>query len=157
MKRFLRSFMYAFFGLRLAVREERNFRFHICAAIYVFFFSGFYEFSRLEYGLLVTIVAGELALELVNTSLERAVANPEPHRYELAGAVKDLAAAAVLVFSMGALVCGFFLFWDVPTFITIGHFFLNHVWAILLLILSLLIAIRFVFYFSPKSTKKKDT
>ncbi len=133
------------------MREERNFRFHLCVAVYVFLFSAFYNFGRLEYGLLILAVAGEIALELVNTSLERAVANPGPERYELAGAVKDLAAGAVLVFSVGVLVCGFFLFWDVQVFSEIWQFFRGRPWAALMLGLSLFASIRFVFFFPQKS------
>ncbi len=157
MKRFLRSFVYALAGIKLAIREERNFRFHLCMGFYVFLFSTFYNFGRLEYCVLVILVAGELALELVNTSLERTVAKPKPHRYELAGAVKDLAAGAVLVFSVGAAVCGFFLFWNPAVFAEIMHFFKVHWWAGLLLLFSLFLAIRFIFFFSTPPSQDKDS
>ena len=32
--RFARGFVYAYNGIRAAVQEERNFRFHLCAAFY---------------------------------------------------------------------------------------------------------------------------
>ena len=34
--RFARGFVYAYNGIRAAVQEERNFRFHLCAALYAF-------------------------------------------------------------------------------------------------------------------------
>ena len=34
--RFARGFVYAYNGIRAAVQEERNFRFHLCAAFYAF-------------------------------------------------------------------------------------------------------------------------
>ena len=37
--RFVDSFLYAAQGIRTAVREERNMRFHLCAAFYVYLFS----------------------------------------------------------------------------------------------------------------------
>ena len=33
---FARGFVYAYNGIRAAIREERNFRFHLCAALYAF-------------------------------------------------------------------------------------------------------------------------
>ena len=35
-KRFGKGFVYAWNGIRAAVREERNFRFHLCAAVFVY-------------------------------------------------------------------------------------------------------------------------
>ena len=73
---FLHSFRYAVQGVRTALREERNLRFHVCAAFYVYLFSLFYEFTRVEYCLITIMVGGVMALELVNSSLERAVERP---------------------------------------------------------------------------------
>ena len=107
---FLHSFRYAVQGVRTALREERNLRFHVCAAFYVYVFSLFYEFTRAEYCLITIMVGGVMALELVNSSLERAVERPVPERYMTAGAVKDMAAGAVLVFSIASGVrCAFVL------------------------------------------------
>ena len=102
--RFVDSFLYAAQGIRTAVREERNMRFHLCAAFYVYLFSLFYGFGKTEYILITLMVCGVLALELVNSSLERTVERPAPDRYMTAGVVKDMAAGAVLVFSVGCAV-----------------------------------------------------
>ncbi len=42
--------------------------------------------------LLVALICGVVALELVNSSIERAVARPGPDKFFIAGAVKDMAA-----------------------------------------------------------------
>ena len=157
MASFLRSFVYAAQGLKLAVLEERNFRFHLCAGFYVFLFSFFYPFGPLEYCLLAILVGGVMALELLNSALERTVANPKPHRYELAGAVKDMAAGAVLVFSIAAAVCGVFLFWNTAVFLDIFRFFVGHLFLLVLLLLSLALAVWFIFYFPPKKITQKGT
>ena len=82
---FLHSFLYAVQGVRTALREERNLRFHVCTAFYVYVFSLFYEFTCTEYCLITMMVGGVMALELVNSSLERAVERPVPERYMTAG------------------------------------------------------------------------
>lgn len=33
---FARGFVYAYNGIRAAIREEQHFRFHLCAALYAF-------------------------------------------------------------------------------------------------------------------------
>lgn len=141
---FWSSFRYAAQGIYTAVREERNMRFHLCAAFYVYLFSMFYRFSVTQYCVLTVMVCGVLALELVNSSLERTVERPQPDRYRTAGVVKDMAAGAVLVFSIGCAVCGALLFWDLEAFARMYRFFTAHVWALLPLVASLWGAWRFV-------------
>ena len=137
MQQFLNSFRYAFSGLVAAVRAERNLRFHLCIAFYVYLFSFFYPFAVAEYCIITLLVGGVLALELVNSALERTVSRPSPEKYREAGIVKDMAAAAVLVFSMAAAVCGVLLFWQPPIFAQIVSWFLAHPLWLLPLALSL--------------------
>ena len=137
---FLHSFRYAVQGVRTALREERNLRFHVCAAFYVYVFSLFYEFTRAEYCLITIMVGGVMALELVNSSLERAVERPVPERYMTAG--------AVLVFSIASAVCGVLLFWDMPAFARMWRFFLR--WPALALVLAATLVVAFRFIFGKK-------
>ena len=44
--RFARGFVYAYNGIRAAVQEERNFRFHLCAAFYAFAAAFWAELDR---------------------------------------------------------------------------------------------------------------
>ncbi len=143
--RFVDSFRFAVQGIRAAVREERNMRFHLCAGLYVFLFSAFYDFGRTEYILLVLMVCGVLALELVNSSVERAVDKPTRGHYWTAGAAKDMAAGAVLVFSVGCAVCGVCLFWDAAAFRRMLVFFSSKPLALAPLAASLFFSWRFVF------------
>ena len=145
---FLHSFRYAVQGVRTALRVERNLRFHVCAAFYVYVFSLFYEFTRAEYCLITIMVGGVMALELVNSSLERAVERPVPERYMTAGAVKDMAAGAVLVFSIASAVCGVLLFWDMAAFARMWRFFLR--WPALALVLAATLVVAFRFIFGKK-------
>ncbi len=144
-QRFTDSFFYAAQGIRTAVREERNMRFHLCAAFYVYLFSLFYEFGKTEYILITLMIVGVLALELVNSSLERTVERPSPERYMTAGVVKDMAAGAVLIYSIGCAVGGILLFWDMAAFRRIFDFFVEKPWCVLLLAGSLAAAWKFIF------------
>ena len=142
---FFSSFRYAASGIAAALREERNMRFHLCTALYVALFSLFYDFTAAEYGLLAVVCAGVMALELVNSALERTVENPEPARWHTAGVVKDMAAGAVLVFSIGAAMCGIALFWQPDTLLYILGWFAARPICLGLLALSLVLAWAFVF------------
>lgn len=145
--RFRDSFRYAWQGIRAAVREERNLRFHLCAAGYVYLFSLFYEFGKTEYVLLTLMVCGMLALELVNSAVERAVDKPSPEHDQAAGAAKDMAAGAVLAFSIGCGACGVLLFWDAAALGRVLAFFGAHPLALAALAASLAASWAFIFRF----------
>ena len=150
---FFHSFGYAAKGVRTALREERNMRFHLCAAIYVYIVSAFMGFSAAEYALVTILICGVMALELVNSAIERAVDAPDPAHWLAAGAAKDIAAGAVLVFSIGAAVCGVLLFWRPARLLAMCGWFLSHLPLLFLLCISLPAA--WIFVFHPSWNQKK--
>ena len=75
--RFGRGFVYAWNGICAAVREERNFRFHLCAAVYVFAAAWLAELDRQSVALLALCVFSMLGMELMNSAVERAVDKPD--------------------------------------------------------------------------------
>lgn len=156
MRAFLRGFVYAARGIRVAVMEERNLRFHLCAAVYVYLFSSFYAFTRLEYALLTVLVGGVIALEIVNSAFERIMDEPAHAKHKSAGIVKDMGAGAVLVFCIAAAVCGVFLFWNTKIFYAIFTYFINRPWMIALLAASLAASGWFVFGFGRKDKERKN-
>ncbi len=136
MAKFLKSFYYAANGVVKAVQAERNMRFHLCISIYVLLFSFFYSFTALEYAVIILAICGVTALEVVNSAIERLADNPPPGRYHIAGIIKDMAAGAVLIFSIGAAVIGVLFFWDLVVFRNIFSFFASNIILLALLILS---------------------
>ncbi len=92
LRKFIRGFRYAGQGIAAALQQERNLRFHVCAAAYVLAFSRFYRFTAVEYALLAVCIAGVISLELVNSAIERAVDRPDAAHWAAAGAAKDMAA-----------------------------------------------------------------
>lgn len=105
-KRFGRGFVYAWNGIRAAVQEERNFRFHLCAACYVIALCALARLSAVEWALIALCIVAVLGMELMNSAVERAVDKPDTTHWWSAGAAKDMAAGAVLVVVLGALVVG---------------------------------------------------
>lgn len=108
-KRFGRGFVYAWNGIRAAVQEERNFRFHLCAMCYAFAASVLAGLSAVEWALVVLCVGAVLAMELMNSAVERAVDKPDTTHWWSAGAAKDMAAGAVLFMALAAAAVGGYL------------------------------------------------
>lgn len=154
MRKFFRSFKYAFHGIAEACRQ-RNFRFHVCAMIFVIAFgSMFYEFTAEKWAIIMLTCAGALALETVNTGLERLadkVTEEHSHRIRVA---KDCAAGAVLIWAVFSVSVGILMFWDVERFKAIAQFFANPL-RLALLIFALAAAWAFVFLPEILSEKKK--
>ena len=69
MRRFLKSFVYAGRGIWFCLRRERNFRFHLVAAVYVLSFAPLFSLSRGEWAALIAVVGLIPALEAVNTAV----------------------------------------------------------------------------------------
>ena len=157
MRSFLKGFACAAFGIATAIKEERNMRFHLCAACYVLLFSLFYHLSAAEYCILFFVISLVLSCELVNSAIERIVDGLSPEWNKTAGLAKDIAAGAVLVTCIGAAACGFLLFWNTAVFKMICRFFLSTPILLVLLVLSLAASLGFVFcfdkFFRPKRKK----
>ena len=146
MKSFLKSFVYAFNGIISAMKTQRNFRIHIVAVIYTIAFSLFYDFSKIEYIMLLLTYVVVLSLELVNTALENAVNLCSTEYNKLAKTAKDCAAGAVLIAAIGAVIEGIFLFADITIFKVILNFYYNNYIALVGLIFFTVAAVVFIFY-----------
>ena len=145
MKKLLNSFGYAAKGIWAAIQQEQNMRVHLVAAFYVLLFSMFYGFTSAEKCILFLAIGGVMGLELVNSALERAVDKPDPAHFMAAGTVKDMAAGAVLVFSIAAAACGVTLFWRPAVFPVLLVFFTARPLALVALVATLPLSILFIF------------
>ena len=93
--RFGHGFVYAWHGICAAVLEERNFRFHLCAALYVFAAAHMAHIDATGVALLAICVFMMLGMELMNSAVERAVDKPDTTHWWSAGAAKDMAAGLI--------------------------------------------------------------
>ena len=132
MKKQIKSFKSAFRGFYFAVKSESHMRFHLVATFYVFVFGCFYDFSAAKWALLAVLCALVIALEMVNTCVEK-LCDLFCDRYDFSvKIIKDIAAAAVL----------FFL--DFEVIGKIFSYFVNNPVMLTLLILSAVISAVFV-------------
>jgi len=142
--KFIKSMGYAFKGIKLAIKEERNVRIDIVAAFYVFVFSRFYDFTQTQNVLLVFICFTVLGFELMNTAVERAVDKPDKEHYAQAGDAKDSAAGGVLLVAIGAAVAGVMMFRDVEVFAKILDFFVSRPIMLVCLVVTVFASYKFI-------------
>ncbi|MFO7984050.1 MAG: diacylglycerol kinase [Desulfuromonadales bacterium] len=94
-------------GIIWSVRTQRHMRYHFWAAAAILLIGLFFHLSALEMILLVLAVTFVLFAELFNTAIEVLVDLVSPEYHPLARRVKDVAAGAVLIASIGAVVLGY--------------------------------------------------
>lgn len=109
-----KSFLYAFRGVRFCVKNERNMRIHLAAAVFVTAFSLVYGLTPGEYAVLFLTMGAVVAAEAVNTAVEAVVNLESPSYNELARIAKDVAAGAVLLTALSACAVGVCLFFRFP-------------------------------------------
>jgi diacylglycerol kinase len=105
-----RSFIAAGRGLVRLVRSEPNFQIHLLAAVVAVGLGFWLGLSKPEWLILILTISLVLAMEALNSSVEKLTDFLEPRWHPLARATKDLAAAAVLVASIGAALIGLGIF-----------------------------------------------
>lgn len=109
-KKQLRSFGYAWKGIRCCVGKEQNLSFHLIAAVLVVIAGWRLGITRTEWAILLLCIGMVIAAELFNTAIEKLVDLVSPGRHPLAGQVKDIAAGAVLVCAAAAAMVGLIIF-----------------------------------------------
>ncbi|KXH87409.1 diacylglycerol kinase family protein [Sporosarcina sp. HYO08] len=110
MRNFFKAFFYAWNGLLHGSHAERNVKFHLFFAVIVVVAGLLTGLSTVEWLVVIMLIGGVIALELVNTAIERVVDLVIQEQHPLAGQAKDLAAGAVLVFAIASAVIGCFIF-----------------------------------------------
>lgn len=108
--RIIKSFRYAWNGFLVAVKESTNVRIHLTALAMVVCLGTYFQIAASEWCILVLVGGLVISLEIVNTSLENLTNLVTREQNPLAGKVKDLAAAAVLVASVTAVIIGILIF-----------------------------------------------
>lgn len=100
---FFRRLGFAVAGFAGAFRSENSFKLHVVAALAVLIALAWLRPEPLWWAVIVLTITLVLAAELFNTAVEHLADRVQPEQDPRIKAVKDCAAAAVLVASLGAL------------------------------------------------------
>lgn len=106
----IKSFKYAFEGLKTLFAEEHNARIHLIAAIIAIILGVVLKISPGEWIAVIILICLVFICELINTSLEALADFVSPEKHPQIKKVKDLAAAAVLISALSALITGLLIF-----------------------------------------------
>jgi len=109
MKRLL-SFKYATKGILYMIKTQHNAQIHLMAALMVVSCGFYFSISKIEWLVLILTIGIVLATEAFNTAVEMWVDKISPENNKIAGAVKDIAAGAVLIMAVAAAIIGIIIF-----------------------------------------------
>lgn len=101
---FLRSFVYAWRGIRYTLRTQRNMRIHLGLAVAAIALGVVLRISPVEFALVFIAITGVFVTEMLNTVTEAVVDLVTREYHPLARAAKDVAAGAVLVNAILAVI-----------------------------------------------------
>lgn len=147
----IESFNYAIAGFIHAIRTQRNMQFHLLAAIFVLFFSLFFDLTRLELALVIISIAFVIFAELINTAVEVIIDILTQDYSFKARIAKNISAAAVVVAAFNAVFIAYLVFFkkaqelSLNLIFNIRHEPLHLIFINLTLIFILIIIIKSIF------------
>jgi diacylglycerol kinase len=110
MMKLIKSFSYAWAGIKSCFASEHNFRIHIVAAIVAITFSLMLSISATEWIAIVFCIAFVVTMEMFNTAIEKVCDVIHKEIHPGIKKVKDIAAGAVLVSAVFSLITGGIIF-----------------------------------------------
>ena len=100
----LRSFVFAFNGLRICFNSETNFKIHTLFAVVAILLGIAFKITAAEWLAVIFSIAFVVAMEMVNTAIEKLCDVVQPDFHSGIKKVKDIAAGAVLLAAIGSVV-----------------------------------------------------
>ena len=141
------SFQHAFRGLWLCIHGERNFRVHMTAAFYVTVFALMGRATAAEAAVLCLCFGLTMGAELMNTAIER-LCDRQASGYDgFVRNAKDIAAAGVFVCAAACVAVGVCVFLAEGVLLTALQYILAHLWIVMALVVTVPIALWFIFYY----------
>lgn len=109
-RKFIRSFGYAFSGILKLVKSEQNARVHLLATVCVITAGILLRISAYEWCIIAIAIAIVWAAEAFNTAVERITDHLFREYDEKAKVIKDVSAGGVLICAIAAATCGLIIF-----------------------------------------------
>ena len=107
----LKSFRYAFNGIKYTFENSRNFKIQVLLAFFSLILGYIFQLSTSDYLILLVTIFSVLILEVLNTSIESLVDLVIQKKFSnLAKISKDCSAGAVLLASINSVIIGLYLF-----------------------------------------------
>ena len=110
MLNFLKGFVYAFNGLAVFFRHERNGRIQLLMAIVAALLSWAFKISAAEWMIVLGCIATVLSFEMINSAIEKLCNLVHPKYHPAVKTIKDMCAGAVLFVSVFSTIIGGIIF-----------------------------------------------
>lgn len=110
MLNFLKGFIYAFNGLKVFFRHERNGRIQLFVAFVIVMLAWWLHVSAFECMVLCGCIANVLAFEMINSAIEKLCNLVHPAVHPAVKVIKDISAGSVLWVSFLSAVTGLIIF-----------------------------------------------
>lgn len=104
------SFTNAFRGIGFAFCTQTNIKIHTLTAVLVSAAGFYFRISVTEWTMLIFCIAAVISAELLNTAIEIMADHFCPHYHTKVKRIKDCAAGAVLITSIGSAAIGCLIF-----------------------------------------------
>lgn len=115
----IKSFKYAFKGIYTLVYTQHNARLHLLSTLLVVCGGFALHLDPFEWAIIILAMSIVWCAEALNTAVEFLCDLYSKEYHPLIEKAKDVAAAAVLVCSIGAALCGALIF--IPKLVTLYH------------------------------------
>ena len=109
-RKFSSSIKYCLEGINFVITNESNFKKEIVIGIIALLLSYILKISRIEFIIILIMIALVLTSEIINTSIEKVVDLYTKDYSNLAKIAKDVSAGSVLVMSIFSLLVGVIIF-----------------------------------------------
>lgn len=109
-KPIIKKFLYALFGFKIALKEEKSLVIHLIFSVLTIIISGVLKLNVIEWAIIIMLIGFVICLELINTAIENMI-DMISFKYNFnAKKIKDIAAAATLVLAITSVVVGMIIF-----------------------------------------------
>lgn len=119
MKKRIQAFGHAFRGIATGFRREVHMRIHLVLAIVALASAWFFQISKMEWIAILLCMALVFSAEMLNAAVEHLANRVNREHDPEIGAVKDIAAGAVLITALFAFTVGCIIYlpylWDYLT------------------------------------------
>ena len=97
MKKFIKSFKYAFEGILTGIKEEQNMKIHFIIMILVIIAGIILKISKIEWIICIILFGIVISAEMFNTAIEQTVDIAMPEKNEKAKIAKEISELKVSV------------------------------------------------------------
>ena len=104
------SFKYALEGFYWVLKTQRNFQISVILSILSLGFGWYFQVSYGELLIILVLIFIGLAIETINTAIEETIDALHKDRTEEIKIAKDVSAAAMFIFSIGAFIIACMIF-----------------------------------------------